>query len=102
MGSIMHRAALTVTDEIQNAGIALQWYDFDCPCCYVAQHRNAILVRHGLDVVELPFQPHPDIPPGGVAAGPRNGAMYCMLEREAIGPDCRCIGLRSTQYAPGL
>lgn len=61
----------------------LQWYDFLCPFCYIGQHRTAILVRHGLDVVELPFQAHPDIPPGGIAAGPRNGPMYAMLEREA-------------------
>src|SRR5262249_33060611 len=61
----------------------LHWYDFICPFCYVGQHRTAILVRHGLPVVELPFQAHPDIPPGGIAAGPRNGPMYTMLEREA-------------------
>jgi predicted DsbA family dithiol-disulfide isomerase len=34
-------------------------------------------------VVELPFRAHPDIPPGGIPAGPRNGPMYAMLEREA-------------------
>jgi predicted DsbA family dithiol-disulfide isomerase len=61
----------------------LHWYDFLCPFCYVGQHRTAILVRHGLRVVELPFQAHPDIPPGGIPAGPRNGPMYAMLEREA-------------------
>ena len=61
----------------------LHWYDFLCPFCYVGQHRTAILVRHGLHVVELPFQAHPDIPPGGIPAGPRNGPMYDMLEREA-------------------
>src|SRR5215472_10417254 len=62
---------------------ALHWYDFLCPFCYVGQHRTAILVRHGLHVVELPFQAHPEIPPEGIAAGPRNGPMYAMLEREA-------------------
>jgi predicted DsbA family dithiol-disulfide isomerase len=62
----------------------LHWYDFLCPFCYVGQHRTAILVRHGFPVVELPFQAHPDIPPGGISAGPRNGPMYAMLEREAI------------------
>lgn len=62
---------------------ALHWYDFLCPFCYVGQHRTAILVRHGLRVVELPFQAHPDIPPGGIPAGPRTGPMYAMLEREA-------------------
>jgi predicted DsbA family dithiol-disulfide isomerase len=61
----------------------LHWYDFLCPFCYVGQQRNAILVRHGLQVIELPFQAHPDIPPGGISAGPRSGSMYAMLEREA-------------------
>jgi predicted DsbA family dithiol-disulfide isomerase len=61
----------------------LHWYDFLCPFCYVAQHRNGILVRHGLDLVELPLQAHPDIPLGGISAGPRKGPMYAMLEREA-------------------
>jgi len=61
----------------------LHWYDFLCPFCYVGQHRTAILVRHGLHVVELPFQAHPDIPRGGIPAGPRDGPMYAMLEREA-------------------
>src|SRR5262249_50192334 len=40
-------------------------------------------VRHGLRVLELPFQAHPEIPPGGIPAGPRNGPMYATLEREA-------------------
>jgi predicted DsbA family dithiol-disulfide isomerase len=61
----------------------LHWYDFLCPFCYVAQHRVAILVRRGFHVVELPFQAHPDIPPGGIPAGPRRGPMYATLEREA-------------------
>lgn len=61
----------------------LHWYDFLCPFCYVGQSRTAILIRHGLDVVELSFQAHPDIPPSGVPVGPRNGPMYGNLEREA-------------------
>jgi predicted DsbA family dithiol-disulfide isomerase len=61
----------------------LHWYDFICPFCYVGQQRNGILVRHGFHVVELPFQIHADIPPGGVPVGPRRGPMYEMLEREA-------------------
>ena len=68
---------------MNNSRAVLHWYDFLCPFCYVGQHRNAILVRYGLSVVELPFQAHPDIPPGGISAGPRNGAMYEMLEQEA-------------------
>jgi len=68
---------------MDNSRAVLHWYDFLCPFCYVGQHRNAILARHGLLVVELAFQAHPDIPPGGISAGPRNGAMYEMLEQEA-------------------
>jgi 2-hydroxychromene-2-carboxylate isomerase len=63
--------------------VVLHWFDFICPFCYVAQHRNRILVAHGLEVVHLPFRIHPEIPPGGVAAGPRTGPMYSTLEREA-------------------
>ena len=61
----------------------LHWYDFLCPFCYVGQSRTAILARHGLNVIELPFQAHPDIPASGIAAGPRVGPMYSSLEREA-------------------
>ena len=61
----------------------LNWYDFLCPFCYVGQNRTAILIRRGLDVIELPFQAHPDIPPGGFPVGPRNGPMYSNLECEA-------------------
>jgi predicted DsbA family dithiol-disulfide isomerase len=63
--------------------VVLHWYDFICPFCYIAQDRNRILTQLGLDVRELPFQAHPDIPPGGISSGPRNGPMYSMLEREA-------------------
>ena len=70
-------------ERVENAGTALHWYDFICPFCYVGQQRNAILSRHGLRVVEMAFQAHPDIPPGGIPAGPRQGSMYAMLEREA-------------------
>jgi len=55
---------LTVANDMEGDPRAvLTWYDFLCPFCYVGQHRTAILVRHGLGVVELPFQAHPDIPP---------------------------------------
>src|SRR5215813_11458940 len=68
---------------MKNTATILNWYDFICPFCFIGQQRNAILGRHGFDVVELPFQAHPDIPPGGISAGPRTGPMYAMLEREA-------------------
>ena len=49
--------------RLRNPRTVLHWYDFLCPFCYVGQSRTTILVRHGLDVIELPFQAHPDIPP---------------------------------------
>jgi predicted DsbA family dithiol-disulfide isomerase len=61
----------------------LHWFDFMCPFCYVGQQRNDILEGRGLDVVHLPFQIHPEIPVGGIDAGPRVGPMYATLEREA-------------------
>jgi predicted DsbA family dithiol-disulfide isomerase len=61
----------------------LHWYDFICPFCYVGQNRTAILRKHGLEVIELPFQAHSDIPSEGIPVGPRNGPMYASLEREA-------------------
>src|SRR5215468_2577691 len=69
--------------DLNGPRTVLHWYDFICPFCYVGQQRNAILLRNGLDVVELAFQAHPEIPDGGILAGPRNGPMYSMLEREA-------------------
>ena len=71
----------------------LHWYDFLCPFCYLGQHRTAILVRHGLRIVELPFQAHPDIPPGEFQRGLAMGRCTpCWSER----PEqlrCRCTGL---------
>ncbi|HEY1818745.1 MAG TPA: DsbA family protein [Trebonia sp.] len=61
----------------------LHWFDFLCPFCYLGQQRDEILGRHGLEITALPFQIHPEIPPEGIEAGPRNGPMYRALEREA-------------------
>ena len=93
------RAQVSQTDEQRHKDdprMVLHWYDFLCPFCYVGQHRTAILVRHGLKVIELPFQIHPDIPPEGMPVGPRNGPMYADLEREA-----KEAGL-SLKWAPRL
>lgn len=61
----------------------LHWYDFVCPFCYVGQARNEIFERHGLRVTDLPFEAHPDIPPGGRSMSAREGPMYEFIEREA-------------------
>jgi len=61
----------------------LHWYDFLCPFCYVGQQRNAIFENHGFNVVDIPFQAHPEIPLGGRWAGERSGPMYARIEEEA-------------------
>jgi predicted DsbA family dithiol-disulfide isomerase len=76
---------------------ALHWYDFICPFCYVGQSRTTILERRGLAVAELPFHVHPEIPAGGVAAGPRLGPMYVMIEQEARGAG---LALHWPQHLP--
>jgi predicted DsbA family dithiol-disulfide isomerase len=78
--ALSEKISVAMMDE---EGIVLHWYDFLCPFCYVAQQRNEILLRHGLTVVALPFQAHPEISAGGISAGPRKGRMYAMLEDEA-------------------
>jgi predicted DsbA family dithiol-disulfide isomerase len=61
----------------------LHWYDFLCPFCYVGQQRNTIFERHGFDVIDIPFQAHPEILPEGRAVGERRGPMYARIEEEA-------------------
>src|SRR5262249_32469590 len=73
----------TVTGQSSAAQQILHWYDFLCPFCYVGQQRNTIFESHRFDVVKLPFQAHPEIPPGGRAVGERRGPMYVHIEEEA-------------------
>lgn len=67
----------------QDRAAVRHWYDFICPFCYVAQSRNAALRAAGASIFEQPFEAHPDIPEGGIEVGPRHGATYVFLKREA-------------------
>lgn len=60
----------------------LHWFDFICPFCYVGQQRCEILESRGLQVVRLPFQIHPEIPPEGMEAGPRVSDVHVALQQE--------------------
>jgi predicted DsbA family dithiol-disulfide isomerase len=40
---------------VDDTGTVLARYDFLCPSCYLGQHRNAVLTRRGLRVIDLPF-----------------------------------------------
>src|SRR5262245_19595724 len=75
----------TLPDEptAQKPRVVWHWYDLICPFCYVGQDRSALLEQHGLQVVELGFEIHPETPAGGRLVGPRHGPMYEELEREA-------------------
>jgi predicted DsbA family dithiol-disulfide isomerase len=74
---------MNVSFDVDDRRTVLHWFDFLCPFCYVGQSRTAILRQHGLQVVDLPFLAHPDIPAQGVAVGPRVGTLYERIEREA-------------------
>src|SRR4051794_5771773 len=76
-------SGMAAEERLDDPRIVLHWYDLLCPFCYVAQGRNEILRRRGFVVTELPFEAHPEIPATGTEAGPRQGAMYAKLEREA-------------------
>jgi predicted DsbA family dithiol-disulfide isomerase len=65
------------------ANRAVHWYDFICPFCYVSQGRNYWLQNRGIELIELPFQAHPEVPPAGLPMGTRQGSMYQRLEQEA-------------------
>ena len=70
-------------DGPDGARRVLHWYDLLCPFCYVGQQRNTIFEAHGFTVIELPFQAHPEIPPGGRPAGERSEALVARIEAEA-------------------
>jgi predicted DsbA family dithiol-disulfide isomerase len=80
---------LKVKDGPSGALQVLHWYDFLCPFCYVGQQRNTIFESRGFEVVDVPFQAHPDIPLSGRAVGERIGPMYAHIEEEA-----RAAGLK--------
>jgi predicted DsbA family dithiol-disulfide isomerase len=77
------KGSLTVADESSGARQVLHGYDFLCPFCYVGQQRNKIFESYGFEVVDIPFQAHPEIPLGGRTVGERSGPMYRHIEEEA-------------------
>jgi predicted DsbA family dithiol-disulfide isomerase len=74
---------VSTVNDTRAPSTALCWYDFVCPFCYIGQSRTATLMAAGINVISLPFQSHPEIPAGGIFVGPRRGASYLTLERQA-------------------
>lgn len=69
---------------------AVMWSDYICPWCYLGRDRTALMRRLGVEVVQRPFELHPEIPPGG-----RENRVGGRLDRvfEAIAAECAELGI---------
>jgi predicted DsbA family dithiol-disulfide isomerase len=81
--AVCSAAPSVLAATVATSSIVLHWYDLTCPFCYLGQMRTRFLEDHGLTVVELPFQAHPDVPLEGVHIGQRVGPMYARIESDA-------------------
>ncbi len=66
------------------------WSDYLCPWCYVGQARDAVFERHGVTVLHLPFELHPEIPAEGRRVRP-DGRLAPTFDR--IEEECAAVGL---------
>ncbi|MEY2571381.1 MAG: hypothetical protein QOE63_1731 [Acidimicrobiaceae bacterium] len=66
------------------------WSDYICPWCYLGRDRTALLVERGCTVELLPFELHPDLPPGGRAVRP-GGRLSTV--HDDIARQCAEVGL---------
>lgn len=66
------------------------WSDYLCPWCYLGQQRDEVFAAHGMVVVHLPYELHPEIPPGGRRVRP-DGRLAPTLARVAAA--CEEVGL---------
>jgi predicted DsbA family dithiol-disulfide isomerase len=66
------------------------WSDYCCPWCYLALDRLDVLDELGVAVDLLPFELHPEIPPGGRRHRP-DGRTAAVFDR--IGAECAEVGL---------
>lgn len=82
-GSLISAPPASLQHVADEGPVTLHWYDLTCPFCYLGQARTHLLQQRGLTVIELPFQAHSEIPPEGILVGPRQGAMYQQIERNA-------------------
>jgi hypothetical protein len=73
----------------------LHWYDFMCPFCYVGQHRNAILIQHGLMWLSWHSRPTPTFRPEGLRRGLALGRCMRCWSAKPKKLDCRFTGLHA-------
>src|SRR5215471_7788984 len=69
------------------------WSDYICPWCYLGRDRTALLRSLDVEVTPLPFELHPELPPGGRQVKP-NGRLADVYG--AIGRECEAIGMPFT------
>lgn len=69
---------------------ALGWNDYVCPWAYLGRDRTALMRDLGLEVTQLPYELHPEIPKGGIAVRPGS-----RLDRvfARIGAECDELGI---------
>ena len=69
---------------------ALVWADYICPWAYLGRDRTAVLRSLGVDVVPMPYELHPEIPPEGRTHRPdgRLAQVYA-----GIAEECADVGL---------
>jgi predicted DsbA family dithiol-disulfide isomerase len=69
---------------------ALLWRDYLCPWCYLARDRTRLIESLGPEVVALPYDLHPEIPPEGRAIRP-GGRLDQVLDH--IADECAAVDL---------
>ena len=69
---------------------ALVWSDYICPWAYLGRDRTTLLRSLGVDVVPMPYELHPEIPPEGRTHRPegRLAQVYA-----GIADECAVVGL---------
>jgi predicted DsbA family dithiol-disulfide isomerase len=66
------------------------WSGYICPWCYLGRDRTALLRSLDVEVVQFPFELHPELPPAGrrVSANGRMAAVHA-----AIAQECADVGM---------
>jgi predicted DsbA family dithiol-disulfide isomerase len=75
------------------------WSDYICPWCYLGRDRTALLRALDVEVTQLPYELHPELPPQGRDVRP-NGRLAAVYA--AIGRECDDVGLpfRTPAHVP--
>lgn len=69
---------------------ALAWNDYLCPWAYLGRDRSRLMRDLGVTITQLPYELHPELPPGGreVRPGSRLAAVF-----EVIGAECAALDI---------